>query len=137
MSSKSLQLLEIDGAKDLEELKRLLRENFESIKLLMDGLTGERLEDWTPVLRDGSVSMTGDLSILGGSLKLKDSAGSDEVAWRSGGGGVLEHRDNVSAEYTPVYDPEYHDVTDERELDTVYKNKNKTRFCQITLKLEP
>lgn len=134
MGGKSLQFLDISGARSLEDLKRLLQDNFETLKLLVDGLTGERLEDWTPVLRDGSVEMTGDL-VVRGSVTMKPSTGNEYVSLRRGPDGTLEHKDSVDAAFTPVYDAEYKDVTNNRALDTVYKNKNKQRLCQITLKM--
>lgn len=136
MKTKSLQLSDLRHIKTIDDLVRAVNDNFEAIKLLMDGLTGERLESWTPVARDGSITMTGDLTLVGGSLKVQNSAGTSETSIRLGGDGTLEHRDNVNADYTSVYDPEYKDVTSDRALDTVYKNKNKHRLCQITLKME-
>ena len=135
MSEKALQLLDVTNAQDMEELKLFLADNFEALRNLIDGLTGERLEEWTPVLRDGSVQMTGDLVIKGGSITLKDDEGVNEISLRRGGDGAIEHRDGVNSDWTPIYDAEYRDVTSDRALDKVYKNGNKQRMCQITLKL--
>lgn len=135
MGEFSEKISEITGQESLDELKHKLKENFDMLQRLVDGLTGQRLEDWTPVQRDGSVHMTGDLTIDGAVLKLKDSDGINEISIRRGGDGTLEHKDGVNASWTSVYDPEYEDVTSSRALDTVYRNKNKKRTCQITLKM--
>ena len=135
MAEFSEKITEITGLEDLDELKSKLRENFDMLQRLVDGLTGQRVEDWTPVRRDGTVTMTGSLIIDGGSLTLRDSDGVNEISIRRGLDGALEHRDGVNANFTPVYDPEYEDVTSDRALDTVYRNKNKKRSCQITLKM--
>ena len=134
MGGKSLQFLDMSGARTLEELQQVLNDNFDALKLLIDGLTGERLEPWTPVLRDGSVEMTGDL-VIRGAVTMKPATGDEYTSLRRGADGTLEHKDAVDAVYTPVYDPEYKDVTSDRALDKVYKNKNKHRLCQITLKM--
>jgi hypothetical protein len=133
----SEKIVEITGRESNDELRRKLKENFDMLQRLIDGLTGQRLEDWTPIRRDGSVAMTGNLNLEGGSVTLKSADGTSEISLRRGGDGTLEHRDAVDANFTPIYDPEYKDVTSSRALDVVYKNKNKHRSCQITLKLEP
>jgi len=74
MANKSLQLFDVETFEGIDQLKAALRENFEALRIIIDGLTGERLEDWTPVSRDGSVSMINDLTIAGGTVKISTDA---------------------------------------------------------------
>lgn len=135
MAEFSEKISEITGQESFDELKHKAKENFDMLQRFIEGITGQRLEDWTAVLRDGSVAMSGDLELKGGSLKLKDLDGINEISIRRGGDGALEHKDGIDASFTPIYDPEYKDVTNDRALDVVYKNKSKHRLCQITLKM--
>lgn len=136
MAQFSEKIAEITGQESTDELKQKLKENFDMLQRFIEGITGQRLEDWTAVQRDGSIEMSGDLSLVGGSLKIKSSDGLEETAWRRGSDGTLEHKDGVDTAFSSVYDPEYKNVTSSRALDKVYKNKNKTRYCQITVKME-
>jgi len=120
MANRSLQLLDVSGVQSIEDLVNLLQENFEVIKLLIDGLTGERLEDWTPVLRSGIVKMTGDLQIDGAGVKLIN--GDQSASLRMTTTGVLETQ-NADKSWRHVRDERAReDVTSDRAFDEVYTN---------------
>ena len=70
MSELSTKLEPINGNESVDELLIKLRDNNVRLQQILDVLTGERLEDWTPVRRDGTVSMTNDLNIHGGKVNV-------------------------------------------------------------------
>ena len=123
MSNKSLQLHDVTTARSFEELRQVLRDNFEALRILIDGLTGERLESWTPVLRDGSVSMTGNLTMEEAAVKFQTG---DEVGeLRLHKDGYLQNRESSSDWQRVRAERTREDRTDDRALDTVYTNGTK------------
>lgn len=78
MADFSEKLVDIRGNEKLEELLGVLRENFDMIQRIFDGLTGQRMEDWTPVRRDGQTKMIGNLELRGGQLRVSSLSSKGE-----------------------------------------------------------
>jgi hypothetical protein len=74
----SEKLVDIRGNEKLEELLVVLRENFDTIQRIFDGLTGQRLESWTPIRRDGQTKMTGNLELRGGQIRVSSLSAKGE-----------------------------------------------------------
>jgi len=160
MANLTERLTEIVGNETHDQLKRKLKENIATLQRIIDELTGQRIEDWTPVRRDGSVSMKGDLILDGGSLiHNADSSIPGKAAVRSTKAGVSQYSHDGKTYFsqprtggskgTALVWPQKGsvplwgsmvgnglDVTSDRDFNVVYRNTGKAMIiCQITVKL--
>ena len=163
MAEFSEKLVDIKGNEKLEDLLVVLRENFDTIQRIFDGLTGQRLEAWTPVRRDGQVKMTGNLELRGGQLRVSSisSKGENMAGLRRDKDGYWEYSHDcetwlklptkvgASGEVmawpasgsVPVWsastlNPTVSDVTASRVIGTVYQNTVTTmKVVQISVLL--
>ena len=120
MAEFSEKITEVSDVQTLDELRDKLQENLDMIQRFIDGITGQRLEPWTAVLRDGSVEMTGDLVIDSAGITMK--RGYEESGLRLLDTGVMESK-SASSSWRPVRDQrEREDVTDDRALNTIFTN---------------
>ena len=86
---KDLQLRMVNGDESLEELRQKMLDNTIRTQTLLNGLTGDTLETWTPYQTDGSLPVRGNVVIEDGELQLGPEGGR-KGAFRKTWGGLLE-----------------------------------------------
>jgi len=70
MPGQDLKLIQIQANANPQMAVAQMAENIKRLQILLDGLTGEEKQSWTPVQRDGSIPFEGPITSTKGELMI-------------------------------------------------------------------